>query len=123
MAEAPGGKEVARDPETEQPTPEAMLEMIIAKEDEIKKRFGRAEDEAQRLIEEAKLDASVLKREATSAEVGTEIREKELEKAREEAGRIAAGIEAQAEEIRKKGMERVDEAVRIVIEGVMPPME
>ncbi len=101
-------------------SPEAMLEMILMKEDEIKQRIRRAETEAQRMVEEAKLDAAHRKRESTSEEVGSEIRERELAKARQEADRVSREIAAEAERIRKKGMENVDEAIRIVIEGVLP---
>lgn len=109
--------------EVDMPSPEAMLEMIIAKEDEINKRLRRAEDDAQRLMEEAKLDAAALKREATSAEVGADIRDEELAKARAEAEKISADIEARAAEMKNGGMERIEEAVKIVIEGVMPKMD
>jgi len=44
-----------------------------------------------------------------------------LAKAHEDAEKVAADIASQADEIRKKGMERVEEAIRIVIEGVLPP--
>ena len=49
---------------------EAMLEMILMKEDEIKQRIQRAENEGQRLVEEAKLDAAHKKRDAIAEDVG-----------------------------------------------------
>jgi vacuolar-type H+-ATPase subunit H len=110
--------------ETHEPTSaEAMLEMILMKEDETKQRLHRAENEAQRLVEEAKLDAAHKKREASAEEVGLEIREKELTRANAEAEKITREISAQAEEIRSKGMEHVEDAIRIVIEGVLPPLD
>jgi hypothetical protein len=112
MAE-PVKEETATAKETELSSAEAMLEMILMKEDEIKQRVQRAENEAQRVVEEAKLDAAHKKREATNEDVGSDLREKELAKAREEA--------AQAAEIRTKGMEKVEDAIRVVIEGVLPP--
>ena len=102
---------------------EAMLEMILLKEDEIKQRVQRAENEAQRLVEEAKLDAAHEKREATSEDIGRDLREKELVRAHAEAEKVKQEMSAQAELIRKKGMEHVDDAIRIVIEGVLPPLE
>jgi hypothetical protein len=120
MAE-PVKEETATAKETELSSAEAMLEMILMKEDEIKQRVQRAENEAQRVVEEAKLDAAHKKREATNEDVGSDLREKELAKAREEAGKVTREIEAQAAEIRTKGMEKVEDAIRVVIEGVLPP--
>jgi vacuolar-type H+-ATPase subunit H len=120
MAE-PVKEETATANETELSSAEAMLEMILMKEDEIKQRVQRAENEAQRVVEEAKLDAAHKKREATNEDVGSDLREKELARAREEAGKVTREIEAQAAEIRAKGMEKVEDAIRIVIEGVLPP--
>jgi vacuolar-type H+-ATPase subunit H len=99
---------------------EGMLEMILAKEDEIKSRIRRAESETQRKVEEAKLDAAVIKREAVTAEVGGDLREKEIAKAREEAERVSAEIAEQAGQVRKQGQERIEDAVKIVIDAVLP---
>ena len=111
-------------PEAPEATPaEAMLEMILMKEDETRQRLQRAENEAQRLVEEAKLDAAHKKRESIAEDLGQDIREKELARANAEAERVTREIGAQAEEIRKKGMEHVEDAIRIVIEGVLPPMD
>lgn len=118
MAEAI--QEVA-DPKAELSSAEEMLEMIVRKEDEIRSRVNQAENEAQRVVEEAKLDAANKKRDAAAAEVGQDLRDKEIEKAEVEAGKVAAEIAAQADEIRKKGMDRVEDAIKIVIEGVLPP--
>ena len=118
MAEAI--QEVA-DPKAELSSAEEMLEMIVRKEDEIRKRIQKAEDESQRLVEEAKLDAANNKRDAAAAEVGQDLREKEIIKAEAEADKVAEDIAAQADEIRKKGMDRVEDAIKIVIEGVLPP--
>jgi hypothetical protein len=107
--------------ETELSSAEAMLEMILMKEDEIKQRLQRAENEAQRVVEEAKLDAAHKKRTSISEDVGSDLREKELARARKEAEEVAREIEAQAAEIRKRGMEKVEDAIKIVIEGVLPP--
>ena len=111
----------ATENETELSSAEAMLEMILMKEDEIKQRIQRAENEAQRVVEEAKLDSAHKKRESISEDVGSDLREKALAKAREEAEKVTREIEAQAAEIRKKGMDKVEDAIRIVIEGVLPP--
>lgn len=118
MADAARG---AEEPKAELSSAEEMLELIVIKEDEIKARIQRAEDDAQRQIEEAKLDAATRKREAAAVEVGDDIREKTLADARAEAGKITAEVTAQADELRKRGMERVDDAVKMVIEGVLPP--
>jgi vacuolar-type H+-ATPase subunit H len=118
MAEAI--KEVG-EPKAELSSAEEMLEMIVMKEDEIRQRIARAENEAQRVVEEAKMDTAAKKRDAAAAEVGEDLREKELAKANEEAEKVAADIASQAGEIRNKGMERVEDAIRIVIEGVLPP--
>jgi vacuolar-type H+-ATPase subunit H len=99
---------------------EAMLEMILAKEDEIKSRVRKAENEAQRKLEEAKLDTTVIKREAVTAEVGGDLREKEIAKAHAEAERLAGEISEQAEQVRKKGMEHIEDAVKVVIDAVLP---
>jgi len=118
MAEAI--QEVA-DPKAELSSAEEMLEMIVHKEDEIRSRVNQAENEAQRVIEEAKLDAANKKRDAAGAEVGLDLRDEEIEKAKAEAEKVAADIASQAGEIRKKGMDRVEDAIKIVIEGVLPP--
>lgn len=102
---------------------EAMLEMILMKEDETKLRLQRAENDAQRLVEEAKLDAAHKKREAVAEDLGQDIREKELARANAEAAKVSQEISARAEEIRKTGMEHVEDAIRIVIEGVLPPLD
>ena len=118
MAEAI--QEVA-DPKAELSSAEEMLERIVRKEDEIRKRLQKAEDESQRLVEEAKMDAANKKRDAAAVEVGQDLRDKEIEKAQVEAEKVAAEIASQADEIRKKGMDRVEDAIKIVIEGVLPP--
>lgn len=107
----------------EVPTAEAMLEMIILKEDEIRKRMRRAQSESERLVEEAKLDAATIKREAQTVVVGQDLREEALQGARAEAEKVAAGIAAQADEIRKTGAEHIEEAVKIVVDGVLPPLQ
>ncbi|MCJ7652908.1 MAG: hypothetical protein MUO75_04285 [Actinobacteria bacterium] len=99
---------------------EGMLEMILAKEDEIKSRVRKAEDGAQRVVEEAKLDTAVVKRKAATAEVGGDLREKEVAKAREEADRVAGEIAERAEQVKKQGAERIEDAVNIVIDAVLP---
>jgi vacuolar-type H+-ATPase subunit H len=99
---------------------EGMLEMILAKEDEIKSRVGKAENEAQRMVEEAKLDAAVVKRKAVTGEVGGDLRDKEIARAREEAEKIASGISERAEQLKKQGAERIEDAVKIVIDAVLP---
>lgn len=109
------------EPRAEISSAEAMLETIVSKEDEIRNRLAKAENEAQRVVEEAKMDAANKKREAASEEVGDDLRTAEVAKAHAEAEKVGADIARQADEIRKKGMERVDDAIRIVIEGVLPP--
>lgn len=109
------------EPKAELSSAEEMLELIVIKEDEIRQRIQRAEDDAQRMVEDAKLDAASKKREAAAVEVGQDIRDKALADARVEAEKITAEITAQAEELRKRGMERVEDAINIVIEGVLPP--
>jgi replication-associated recombination protein RarA len=109
--------------ETELSSAEAILEMILMKEDEIKQRVQRAENEAQRLVEEAKLDAAQRKREAIAEDVGGDLREKEMARAQAEAEKVATEIAGQADEIRTKGKERFNDAIGVVIEGVLPPLE
>ena len=117
---------MAESKKTEEETPaelvsaESMLEMILTKEDEINSRVRKAENEAQRKVEEAKLDAAVIKREAVTTEVGGDIREKEVAKAREEAEKVTGEIAERAEQVRKKGMEHIEDAVKIVIDAVLP---
>lgn len=107
----------------EQAPGEAMLDMIVNKEEEIRKRIENARKEAERRVEVAKLDAAALKREADTLEVGKEMREEEMEKARKEAERVMEEAAVDAEKIRNQGMERVEEAVDIVIRGVLPRIE
>ncbi|MCJ7745853.1 MAG: hypothetical protein MUP40_06150, partial [Actinobacteria bacterium] len=96
---------------------ESMLEMILAKEDEINLRIRRAENEAQRKVEEAKLDAAVNKREAVTGDVGGDLRDKEIARAREEAEKIASGISERAEQLKKQGAEHIEDAAKIVIDA------
>src|SRR5450759_4974641 len=96
MAKTAQGAEAA-EKETESSSAEAMLEMILMKEDEIKLRIQRAENESQRLVEEAKLDAAHKKREAVAGDIGLDLREKELEKAKVEAEKVAQEVWAQVE--------------------------
>jgi len=109
------------EPKAELSSAEEMLETIVLKEDEIRSRVAKAENEAQRVIEEAKMDAATKKRDAASAEVGQDLRDSEVAKAHQEAEKVTAQIADQADEIRKKGMDRVEDAIKIVIEGVLPP--
>jgi cell division septum initiation protein DivIVA len=102
---------------------EAMLEMILNKEDEISRRMKEAEAEAEHVVEEAKLDAAAMKREATSADIGREMRERELEKASREAKRAASETEEAARRIRAYGEEHIERAVKVVIDGVLPPIQ
>jgi len=114
------GSDAEEAEETETTSAEAMLEMIVMKEDEIKRRVARAENDAQMMVEEAKLDAASKKRQAATSEVGTDIRDKEMERAGVEADKIAAETAARCEEIKAKGLTHLDEAVRIVVDGVLP---
>jgi len=115
--------ETEAEKETELSSAEAMLEMILMKEDEIKQRVQRAENEGQRLVEEAKLDAAQKKREAIAEDVGGDLREKELARAGVEAEKVAREIAAQADEIRTNGREHFDDAITVVIDGVLPPLD
>ncbi len=107
----------------ESTSPEALLELILGKEDDIKQKMRNAESESDRMVEEAKLEASMIKRDAAAAEVGTDLKEKELAKAREEADRLVEQIGQQAEEIRARGNARMGEAVTILLKSVLPPLE
>ena len=106
---------------TETPSAEAMLEMIIMKEDEIRNRMRKAETESQRVVEEAKLEAAALKRDAVTADVGHDLRGKEMEKAQAEAEKASREIAARTEQIRARGKEKLEDAVGVVIKGVLPP--
>jgi len=99
---------------------EDTINQIVSKEDEIKARIRQAENEAQRLVEEAKLDAAVVKRRAVTTEVGGDLREKELRNAHEEAEKVSVEIKARAVEVKARGMQQIDKAVKIVIDGVLP---
>lgn len=123
MAEPIKEAETAEEDQPAKSSAEAMLEIILMKEDETKKRLQRAENEAQRMVEEAKLDAAHKKRQAIAEDIGKELKEKELARAKAEAEKVTREIAAQAEEVREKGMEHVDDAIRIVIEGVLPPLD
>lgn len=123
MAEPMKEAETAEEAQPVKSSAEAMLEMILRKEDETKKRLQRAENEAQRMVEEAKLDAAHKKRQAIAEDIGKELREKELARAKAEAEKVTREIDAQAEEIREKGMEHVEDAIRIVLEGVLPLLD
>jgi vacuolar-type H+-ATPase subunit H len=116
-------EEEATEKEEETSSAEAMLEMILMKEDEIKVRMQRAENEAQRLVEEAKLDAAHKKREAVAEDIGQELRETELSKARLEAEEISQRVQAQVDEIKKKGTDHFEDAAKVVIEGVLPELD
>jgi vacuolar-type H+-ATPase subunit H len=118
MAEA---VQEVEEPKVELSSAEEMLEMIVQKEDEIRQSIQKAENDAQRKVEEAKLDAANKKREAAAVEVGEDLRDTELARAREDADKVQADVGAKAEEIRRKGMAKVEEAINIVIEGVLPP--
>jgi len=118
MAEAEKTEEVSP---VELAPADTMLDMILAKEDEIKTRVTKADNGAQRMVEDAKLDASALKREAVTAEVGQDLREKELEKARKDAEKVRSEISAQAVQVKARGMERIEEAAKIVTQAVLPP--
>jgi vacuolar-type H+-ATPase subunit H len=109
--------------EPEVSSAEAMLEMILMKEDEIKVRIQRAENEAQRLVEEAKLDAAHKKRKAVAEDIGQDLREKELSKARLEAEEINRDVQAQVDEIKKKGTDHFEDAAKVVISGVLPELK
>jgi vacuolar-type H+-ATPase subunit H len=109
--------------EPEVSSAEAMLEMILMKEDEIKVRIQRAENEAQRLVEEAKLDAAHKKRKAVAEDIGQDLREKELSKARLEAEEINRDVQAQVDEIKKKGTDHFEDAAKVVIGGVLPELK
>ena len=123
MAEPIKEAETAEEDQPAKSSAEAMLEIILMKEDETKKRLQRAENEAQRMVEEAKLDAAHKKRQAIAEDIGKELKEKELARAKAEAEKVTREIAAQAEEVRETGMEHVDDAIRIVIEGVLPPLD
>lgn len=104
-------------------TAQAILEMIMRKEDEVRRRIKEAQEEAKRRVEEAKLDAVVLKREAVSAELKEEMREKELAKAREEVERLISEAKSRAEEIRSMGEEQLTKAVQTILAGVLTSIQ
>lgn len=101
-------------------TAEAMLDMIIRKEDETRIHIQEAESESARLIEEAKMDAAAKKQKAVSAEVGSELREKKLAEAQEKAGEIIEKSQAEAAEIKERGEEQIEKAVNIVMDRILP---
>jgi vacuolar-type H+-ATPase subunit H len=86
-------------------------------------RIQRAENEAQRLVEEAKLDAAHKKREAVAEDIGQDLREKELAKARQEAEEINRDVQAQVEQIKKEGKNHFEDAAKVVIDGVLPELK
>ncbi|MDD5448175.1 MAG: V-type ATPase subunit subunit G family protein [Actinomycetota bacterium] len=102
---------------------QAILEMIMRKEEEIRRRVKEAQEEASRRVEEAKLDAAVLKREAVSAELKQEMREKELAKAKKEVERLISEAKSRAEEIRSMGEEQLNDAVQMILEGILTPVQ
>lgn len=108
---------------TEISSAEAMLEMILMKEDDISQRVYRVESESQRQVEEAKLDAAHRKREVVAEEIGGDLREKELAKAHAEVEKISQDVQAQVREIKEKGKEHFDDAAKVVIEAVLPKLE
>ena len=99
---------------------EAMLEMILRKEEETKSRIEQAKTDAQRMVEEAKMDAANEKRKAVSEEIGADLRKEKLADADRQAVEIVEQSKVEAERIRQKGEEQVKEAVDIVIRRVLP---
>jgi vacuolar-type H+-ATPase subunit H len=97
------------------------IESILNKEDAIKDRIERAEKEAGRLIDDAKMDAAVIKRKAMAKEVGMDVREQELARASEEAEEAASVILAQADKIKSDAMGHIEKAVDIIVSKVLPP--
>lgn len=100
---------------------ETMLELIVNKEDDIKRRLKQSQVDSERMVEEAKFDAASIKRTASSEPLGGELRTKALEQAKVDAAQIEKDIAAKADQLRATGLERVDDAVKVVIDAVLPP--
>lgn len=94
---------------------------INSKESEIKKRLNEERRKDDRLIEDSRGKAGEIKRKAILEDIGNDLYEKEIEKARMEAGKIEQSSTAEIERIKKAAEKNMTKAKDMIINAVIKP--
>ena len=97
-----------------------VFSRILAKESEIRTKTQEERKKADRRVEDAKGKAGEIKRKATLEEVGRDLYEAEMAKARKEAEKIEASVGTEAEKIKEDGIKNLEKAVDLIVKSVIP---
>ncbi len=96
-----------------------VFSTIISKESEMRSKVAEERRKAERMVEDARGKAGETKRVAILEEVGKDLYEAEMAKAKQEAAGIADSVQAEVERIRQEGTANLDKAVRFIIDRVL----
>ncbi|HEW93163.1 hypothetical protein DRN84_01305 [Candidatus Geothermarchaeota archaeon] len=94
------------------------INKLLAIEREAEELIKKARDEASKIIEEAKREAHTIIEEAEKAEF-KELEEKIEKEIRELTKKISEEYDKMAEEVRSRGLSKLDDAVEYIIRRVL----
>src|SRR3970040_1081459 len=100
---------------------EDVLRLIAQKERELEAMVARAREEAARLVEQARreVEAQLQKAREEAARVAEEYEARAQAEAREISEEVVGRARTEAEALRRRAAQHMDEAVRVVVEQVV----
>jgi vacuolar-type H+-ATPase subunit H len=100
----------------------SILVMVRKRELELRSDYLESQKKAEQIIAEARKKSSVLKEQAErdGLEEGKVVFKTEVDRAKEEAKKIRESVQQELSEIDKKGKENSKEAVKKIIEAILP---
>jgi hypothetical protein len=96
-----------------------VFSRISAKEIEIRTKTSNERTKADRLIEDAKGQASAIKRKATLEDIGKDVHAKIIAAAHEEVGEIENATAKEIAEVERTGDKNLDQAVDFIVNAVI----
>jgi hypothetical protein len=96
-----------------------VFSRISAKEIEIRTKTSNERTKADRLIEDAKGQASAIKRKATLEDIGKDVHTKIIAAAHEEVGEIENATAKEIAEVERTGDKNLDQAVDFIVNAVI----
>lgn len=100
----------------------SILVMVRKRELELRSDYLESQKKSEQMVAEARKKSSVLKEQAErdGLEEGKVIFKTEVDRAKEEAKKIKESVQQELSEIDKKGKENSKEAVKKIIEAILP---
>lgn len=100
----------------------SILVMVRKRELELRSDYLESQKKLEQMVAEARKKSSVLKEQAErdGLEEGKVIFKTEVDRAKEEAKKIKESVQRELSEIDKKGKENSKEAVKKIIEAILP---